>query len=1558
VNGAYDVTNNTGSFTGLADGTYTLSVIALATGSTPACTTSVPSQTIYRPSTVTATVAKTNFTCNGANDGTITVSNATGGVQTDAPTRTYQYMIAKSGGSITGPQVSASFTGLTAGTYTVSVVAVATGSTPACTTSVSTQTIYDPNTVTATVAKTNITCNGANDGTITVSNAAGGIQTDAATRTYQYMISKSGGATTGPQESASFAGLTAGTYTVSVVALATGSTPACTTNVSTQTIYNPTTVTATPSKTNITCNTATDGSITISGAAGGTHTDAGSRTYNYRAVNGAYDVTNSTGSFTGLADGTYTLSVIALETGSTPACTTSVPSQTIYRPSTVTATTAKTDISCNTSNDGVITVTNTAGGTHTDAATRTYKYMIAKVGGGVTGPQSSGTFPGLGAGEYAVSVIAEATGSTPACTTQVSTQNIYEPVIISATVAKSNITCNGSINGSITVSNPQGGTHTGAPGRTYQYSIVKQGGTIPLGPQASGSFTDLAAGTYNVFVTALATGTAPSCSTLVSTQVINEPTTVTASSSKTDITCNGAADGIITITGAAGGTHADAATRTYNYMLIKSGTNIGPQASATFNNLTAGTYTVHVIALATGSTPACTTQVNSLTIAEPTAINAAPAVTSNYNGSQLSCPLSSDGAISSNPSGGVAPYTYLWEKLVGQNWTTVATTQNVANQSAGDYRVKVTDVNGCNITKTVSIIAPTGTIVVSIVPVNTSCNNTTDGTITVTAGGGTGAKTYSKDNGVNYQTSNVFTDLAPGSYQIVVKDANGCTSALNPEATVISAPPAITISSLTTNGPKNVGQSIEFTAVISGGTQNTTGDKYSYTWTSVPQNGQTPVKGAETVGASVTQKFSITTTTTNDNGTYTLRVTDKNGCTQTANVSVIIYPSTIYVSTTGNDATGNGLASNPLRTIQKANDIATAGNTIEVQAGTFDESPVISKALTINGTATSQLGSGKFFVYGTGSTITWGNTWSSTVFSNVGINANGTSNLQTAFNKVTAGSGATLWFIGSHTLTSTLTVNKQIALRGATASAGVPTYTGCDIEPPASITYTGTGSDSTLFVFTGSATKGLRDLTLKIPNAGQFASIPSGSSGNVDPVENVRFEWDHDASSGTAHRRIYGVTNGSFSGTDKFDVAKFVYDVEDNGYGTGRFAYGNNGPLPWNTLATGWKAEDGGTNTNLATIKTLEPMKSTVKLQSLVSATRRPTLYTADAAYNDKFYMDFDGVDEYLEGNTTADINGGSQKTLFVVFRPKVSSADQVVYKHGDEDQGMSVVHLSDGRISLNVYEGTAAGTRESWIYEADATHASTEFDNQVLIAQIYFNGNGDNNTTRRVGASLDNSSGRMNTDINHTGADKDNGYVGNGAFTPATLTTPALIGPANVVVMGSRSGSMYYASWDTGLTPPAAANNSFTTTGRSLFYDGSIAEVVILNDASITARDAAYCYLRNKYYSGNQSVDNGLNKGVIAGEERDVEESVVAWPNPAEDEITIEAMIPQSGNVIVTLRDALSRPVQQLFEGFVVGGTQMPINANVRDVISGAYLIHVQGAGDLNLSLPIIIRH
>jgi hypothetical protein len=164
----------------------------------------------------------------------------------------------------------------------------------------------------------------------------------------------------------------------------------------------------------------------------------------------------------------------------------------------------------------------------------------------------------------------------------------------------------------------------------------------------------------------------------------------------------------------------------------------------------------------------------------------------------------------------------------------------------------------------------------------------------------------------------------------------------------------------------------------------------------------------------------------------------------------------------------------------------------------------------------------------------------------------------------------------------------------------------------------------------------------------------------------------------------------------------------------------------------------------------------------------------------------------------------------------------------------------------------------------------------------------------------------------------------------------------------------MYYASWVAG----AASGNSPTASGRALFYNGSIAEVVMLNTASESSRDAAYCYLRNKYYGGSQGTGNGLDKRVIAGDDREDLDEVSVWPNPAEDHVSIEAMVPQSGVVTVVLRDALGRVAQVLFEDYVPGGTLLPVQADVRNLVSGAYMIHVTGAGDLNSSLPVIIRH
>ncbi|MFK7949418.1 MAG: SBBP repeat-containing protein, partial [Saprospiraceae bacterium] len=88
---------------------------------------------------------------------------------------------------------------------------------------------------------------------------------------------------------------------------------------------------------------------------------------------------------------------------------------------------------------------------------------------------------------------------------------------------------------------------------------------------------------------------------------------------------------------------------------------------------------------------------------------------------------------------------------------------------ANSYTVTIMDNFGC------TNIFPT-TLDGIIATTSVSCNGA-NGEITVTASGGTGTLEYSSDNGVMYQPSNIFTGLAIGSYDIVVKDANGCTTA-------------------------------------------------------------------------------------------------------------------------------------------------------------------------------------------------------------------------------------------------------------------------------------------------------------------------------------------------------------------------------------------------------------------------------------------------------------------------------------------------------------------------------------------------------------------------------------------------------------------------------------------------------------------------------------------------------------------------------------------------------------------------------------------------------------
>ena len=150
-----------------------------------------------------------------------------------------------------------------------------------------------------------------------------------------------------------------------------------------------------------------------------------------------------------------------------------------------------------------------------------------------------------------------------------------------------------------------------------------------------------------------------------------------------------------------------------------------------------------------------------------------------YNGSDISCSASADAQLTITATGGTSPYQYSID-----NGSTYKTT-NVFSNLAGNqnYVVVVKDRKGN--TSSAQWIwvnqAPNPVTISSIQKKyyyngnnDVSCASASDGQVTISAWGGTGTLQYSMDGGNTFQTSTIFSGLAAGTYQIVVKDANGC----------------------------------------------------------------------------------------------------------------------------------------------------------------------------------------------------------------------------------------------------------------------------------------------------------------------------------------------------------------------------------------------------------------------------------------------------------------------------------------------------------------------------------------------------------------------------------------------------------------------------------------------------------------------------------------------------------------------------------------------------------------------------------------------------------------
>jgi hypothetical protein len=124
-----------------------------------------------------------------------------------------------------------------------------------------------------------------------------------------------------------------------------------------------------------------------------------------------------------------------------------------------------------------------------------------------------------------------------------------------------------------------------------------------------------------------------------------------------------------------------------------------------------------------------------------------------------------DGSITVNPSGGTAPYSYLWSNS--------ATSATVNGLCAGVYTVTITDANGCSQVFNIPVSNVGGPTTSSTV-VNASCNGVCDGSATVSVSGGTAPYSFLWIPG-GFTTPSA-SGLCAGTYNVQVTDANGCVT--------------------------------------------------------------------------------------------------------------------------------------------------------------------------------------------------------------------------------------------------------------------------------------------------------------------------------------------------------------------------------------------------------------------------------------------------------------------------------------------------------------------------------------------------------------------------------------------------------------------------------------------------------------------------------------------------------------------------------------------------------------------------------------------------------------
>ena len=821
----------------------------------------------------------TDIICHGQSTGSITVAAANG-----APN--YQYKVDNGSYGEATAQTTATFSELAAGSHTVTVK-------DNCGTEASvTFVLREPEELAlAVTAHSDLTCNGNNTGSITVTASNG-------TANYQYKIDNENYGDATAETTATFSGLAAGAHTITVMDNCSVEKTAS------YTLTEPAVLTLTESADDhqdVSCYNGTNGSVTV-------NVTGGTSTYQYKVgINGSYGNATAETSFT-YANRPAEKDTLYVKDAN--GCEASIPVE-ITQPDTLELheiTASHIDVTCHGDADGEIAVAATGG-----FGTYLYNWNNGGYGGNSAKDQ-------LTAGTYTIVV-----KDGHQCTASV-TVVITEPEELTATIEGTNISCYDETDGTITVS-VSGGTEP----YTYRWNDDNQQNRVA-------ERTHLAAGEYTVTVTDAhyctsvknITLTQPANFTVTvsgDAEICADETTIfTADTTGSNLTLQWYKDGVAI---------ADSTARTlsninvaaiYKVVATQSGSNCTKEATITLTvdtlpnvtitgessicyntqvTLTANNADSYVWGEDMGTEPSVThtliadrtytvTGTNSYgctaSASHTVTVNALPSATLSFtmNNEPATAPnnsleLCAGGSITiAAPAANGVSYSWTKDNEPIAETGSTLNLSNITADNAGVYQVKVTN-NETNCDSTSNAI----TIIVNALPTVTlsAVNNVTaicendNTTLQATCTTEVSYEWHKGNATIAEASSNELTVSEAGKYVVIATDAHGCSNVSDTLTITVNALPTVTLSEDNRLTTICADSAFHFTAT------STTATSYAWKHNNVAIDGAT----ASTLRAT-------------EAGKYVVNVTDEHGCSNASDtLTVTVNPLPEFTISTGNN---------------------------------------------------------------------------------------------------------------------------------------------------------------------------------------------------------------------------------------------------------------------------------------------------------------------------------------------------------------------------------------------------------------------------------------------------------------------------------------------------------------------------------------------------------------------------------------------------------------------------------------------------------------------------------